>query len=171
VELLAARFGVSFEQAAHRLTTLQRAGSEGVPFFFLRVDRAGNVSKRLDGAGFPFARHGGGCPLWNVHRVFAQPGRVDAQLVELPDGEKFVSISRTVGGGPFGERAVALACSARHLGKLAYGAQVGEPQPIGITCRLCHRPRCLARSAPPMGREILPLRFRDTGVPFAFSGE
>lgn len=164
VELLAARFGVSFEQAAHRLTTLQRPGAEGVPFFFLRVDRAGNVSKRLDGAGFPFARHGGGCPLWNVHQVFAQPGRVDAQLVELPDGERFVSIARTVG-----DRAVALACSARHASKLAY--TIGEPQPIGITCRLCHRPRCQARSAPPIGREILPVRFRDSGVPFAFSGD
>jgi XRE family transcriptional regulator, fatty acid utilization regulator len=164
IEVLAARFGVSFEQAAHRLTTLQKPGAEGVPFFFLRVDRAGNVSKRLDGAGFPFARHGGGCPLWNVHRVFAQPGRVDAQLVELPDGEKFVSIARTVG-----DRAVALACAARHADRLAY--KVGEPQPIGITCRLCHRPRCTARSAPPLGREILPVRFRDSGVPFAFSGE
>lgn len=164
VEVLAARFGVSFEQAAHRLTTLQRPGAQGVPFFFLRVDRAGNVSKRLDGAGFPFARHGGGCPLWNVHRVFETPGRVDAQMVELPDGEKFISIARTVG-----DRAIALACPARHADRLTY--KVGEPQPIGITCRLCHRPRCVSRSAPPLGREILPVRFRDSGVPFAFSGE
>lgn len=179
VEVLAARFGVSFEQAAHRLTTLQRPGAEGVPFFFLRVDRAGNVSKRLDGAGFPFARHGGGCPLWNVHQVFDQPGRVDAQLVELPDGERFVSIACTVGAGPGGHivpgtmRAVALACSARNLDRLVYAERLmgSEPQPIGITCRLCHRPRCLARSSPPIGREILPMRFRDPGVPFAFSGE
>ncbi|MGB3796203.1 MAG: short-chain fatty acyl-CoA regulator family protein [Alteraurantiacibacter sp.] len=179
VEALAARFSVSFEQAAHRLTTLQRPGEEGVPFFFLRVDRAGNVSKRLDGAGFPLARHGGACPLWNIHEVFAAPGTVDAQLIELSDGERYVSIARTVkaGGGRFGERsilrAVALTCSAQYLDRLAYKCtlKVEEPTPIGVACRLCHRPRCIARSAPPMGRELIPSRFRDSGVPFDFSAD
>jgi predicted transcriptional regulator/transcriptional regulator with XRE-family HTH domain len=179
LEALCSRFAVSFEQAAHRLTTLQRPGEEGVGFFFLRVDRAGNVSKRLDGAGFPFARHGGGCPLWNVHTAFDRPQRVDAQLIELPDGETYVSIARTVrgGGGGFGvpgvTRAVAIACSARHLGRLAYGDALAgtAPTPIGIACRLCHRPRCIARSAPPLGREIVPARFRESGVPFDFSME
>lgn len=178
VEALAARFAVSFEQAAHRLTTLQRPGEEGVPFFFLRVDKAGNVSKRLDGAGFPLARHGGACPLWNVHEVFAAPGQVDAQLIELPDGERYVSIARTVraGGGGFGQpsvlRAVALACSAEHLGRLVYGSALDQaaPAPIGVACRLCHRPSCLARSAPPIGRELVPARFRDSGIPFDFTG-
>lgn len=179
VEALCSRFAVSFEQAAHRLTTLQRPGEEGVPFFFLRVDRAGNVSKRLDGAGFPFARHGGGCPLWNVHTVFDQPNTVDAQLIELPDGERYVSIARTVrgGGGAFGVprvvRSVVIACSASQMDKLAYGETlaVAEPTPIGVACRLCHRPRCIARSAPPMGREIVPVRYRESGVPFDFSME
>jgi len=179
VEMLAARFSVSFEQAAHRLTTLQRPGAEGVPFFFLRVDQAGNVSKRLDGAGFPFARHGGGCPLWHVHQVFGRPGTVESQLIELPDGERFVSVARTVRAGVPGFnsqnalRAVALACSAKHLDKLVYADALkqAEPAQIGVSCRLCHRPRCIARSAPPIGREILPHRFRDPGVPFAFSGE
>ncbi|MBH5322916.1 helix-turn-helix domain-containing protein [Aurantiacibacter sediminis] len=177
VEALGSRFTVSFEQVAHRLTTLQRPGDEGVPFFFLRVDRAGNVSKRLDGAGFPFARHGGGCPLWNVHRVFDRPAEVDAQLIELPDGERYVSIARMVrgGGGSFGassvNRAVAITCSANHLGKLVYSDALhdAEPTPIGVACRMCHRPHCVARSAPPMGREIVPSRFRESGVPFDFS--
>ncbi|WP_340586404.1 helix-turn-helix domain-containing protein [Erythrobacter alti] len=179
VEALCSRFLVSFEQAAHRLTTLQRPGEEGVPFFFLRVDRAGNVSKRLDGAGFPFARHGGACPLWNVHHTFERPGEVDAQLIELPDGERYVSIARTVRGGGGGvgaasvTRSVAIACSATHLDRLAYAAslQGHDPMPIGVACRLCHRPRCIARSAPPMGREIVPARFRESGVPFDFSME
>nr|WP_151975149.1 helix-turn-helix transcriptional regulator [Erythrobacter sp. EC-HK427] len=177
VEALCSRFAVSFEQVAHRLTTLQRPGEEGVPFFFLRVDRAGNVSKRLDGAGFPFARHGGGCPLWNVHTVFDNPGQIDAQLIALPDGERFVSIARTVrgGGGAYGapsvRRAVAIACSAAHLDRLVYGEGLGEPAPIGVACRLCHRPKCIARSAPPMGRDIVPARFRESGVPFDFSME
>ncbi len=179
VEALCSRFTVSFEQAAHRLTTLQRPGEEGVPFFFLRVDRAGNVSKRLDGAGFPFARHGGACPLWNVHQVFERPNQVDAQLIELPDGERYVSIARTVrgGGGSFGApmvtRSVAITCSAAHIGRLAYAEALkdSEPTPIGVACRLCHRPRCVARSAPPLGREIVPARFRESGVPFDFSME
>ncbi|WP_338240363.1 helix-turn-helix domain-containing protein [Aurantiacibacter hainanensis] len=179
VEALAARFSVSFEQAAHRLTTLQRPGEEGVPFFFLRVDRAGNVSKRLDGAGFPLARHGGACPLWNIHQVFSAPGVVDAQVIELPDGERYLSIARTVraGGGRFGERsvlrAVALACSADHVDRLVYreAVKASEPTPIGVACRLCHRPRCIARSAPPLGRELIPSRFRDSGMPFDFSAE
>lgn len=177
VEMLASRFGVGFEQAAHRLTTLQRAGEEGVPFFFLRVDRAGNVSKRLDGAGFPLARHGGGCPLWNIHEAFAHPFQTDAQLIEMPDGERYVSVARTVraGGGGFGApsvlRSVALACSVQHLERLVYAEALkqAEPTPIGVTCRLCHRPRCIARSAPPMGRELVPARYRESGIPFDFS--
>ena len=115
VEALARQFGASFEQTAHRLTTLQKPGHERVPFFFIRVDPAGNVSKRLDGAGFPFARHGGGCPLWSVHQAFKTPREIVTQWLELPDGERFFSIARTVtaGGGAFGtprvERAIALA--------------------------------------------------------------
>lgn len=177
IEALCSRFSVSFQQAAHRLTTLQRPGEEGVPFFFLRVDRAGNVSKRLDGAGFPFARHGGACPLWNVHRAFERPDEVNAQMIELPDGERYVSIARTVrgGGGAFGApsvmRSVAIACAAVHRDKLIYGTVLADakPTPIGVACRMCHRPRCIARSAPPIGREIVPARFRESGMPFDFS--
>jgi XRE family transcriptional regulator, fatty acid utilization regulator len=176
VEALARQFGASFEQAAHRLTTLGRPGQEGVPFFFLRVDEAGNVSTRLDGAGFPFAAHGGGCPLWNVHSAFRTPGEVVTQWLELPDGQRFFSIARTVtaGGGsherPRIYRAVALACAAEHAPRLAY-AEGGDPRaavptPIGVTCRLCHRAACRARAAPPIGREILPDDFRRAAEPF-----
>jgi predicted transcriptional regulator len=84
VEALAARFGVSFEQAAHRLSTLQRDGARGVPFFFLRVDPAGNVDKRFSAAGFPFARFGGSCPKWVVHRAFESPGSTRVQVAQLP---------------------------------------------------------------------------------------
>ncbi|MFD1105933.1 helix-turn-helix domain-containing protein [Sphingobium olei] len=178
VEALARQFGTSFEQTAHRLTTLQKPGQERVPFFFLRVDPAGNVSKRLDGAGFPFARHGGSCPLWSVHRVFERPREVVTQWLELPDGQRFFSIARTVtaGGGGWGapkvERAIALACSAEHAHRLVYtqGQAQEEPTPIGVTCRLCHRPRCMARSAPPIGREMLTDDHRRTREPFGFEG-
>ena len=179
IEALGAEFGASFEQVAHRLTTLQKPGEEGVPFFFIRVDRAGNVSKRLDGAGFPFARHGGGCPLWNVHACFASPGEILTQMLELPDGQRFVSIARTVstGGGSFSAprtlRAVALACSEEHAGQVVYadGLETVPPALIGVGCHLCHRPNCQARSAPPIGREIRSDRYREAGVPYPFAGE
>lgn len=167
VEALARNFSTSFEQVAHRLTTLHKPGHERVPFFFIRVDRAGNVSKRLDGAGFPFARHGGGCPLWSLHSVFDRPGQIATQWIELPEGERFFSIARTVsaGGGSFGAeqtlRAVALVCSAADASRLVYARAAPDPgpggaTPIGVTCRLCHRPACLARALPPDGRSLLP---------------
>lgn len=177
VEALARQFGASFEQTAHRLTTLQKPGQERVPFFFLRVDPAGNVSKRLDGAGFPFARHGGSCPLWSVHRVFETPREVVTQWLELPDGQRFFSIARTVtaGGGGWGaskvERAIALCCAADHAHRLIYtqDAPAPDPTPIGVTCRLCHRAQCMARSAPPIGRDMLPDDYRRTRAPFGFA--
>jgi predicted transcriptional regulator/DNA-binding XRE family transcriptional regulator len=189
VEALARQFGTSFEQTAHRMTTLQKpvgkAGAGGgdtqcVPFFFIRVDQAGNVSKRLDGAGFPFARHGGACPLWSVHHAFLTPRTIVTQWLELPDGERFFSIARTVtaGGGAFGamrvERAVALGCAAEHAHRLVYTQEqptlrMEDATPIGVSCRLCQRTGCAARSAPPIGRQVLPDDYRRTSEPFGFS--
>ncbi|CAA9533613.1 MAG: Transcriptional regulator, Xre family [uncultured Sphingomonadaceae bacterium] len=180
IDALALRFGTSFEQTAHRLTTLQKPGHERVPFFFIRIDPAGNVSKRLDGAGFPFARHGGACPLWSVHHVFRRPGEIVTQTLELPDGQRYFSIARTVTsrvhafGAPRVERAVALGCAASDAGRLIYarataGAVAEAPTPIGVTCRLCHRMNCPARSAPPIGRQLLPDDYRRASTPFGFS--
>lgn len=182
VEALARQFKTSFEQTAHRLTTLQKPREERIPFFFIRVDAAGNVSKRLDGAGFPFARHGGGCPLWTLHHAFRTPGELITQWIELPDGERFFSIARTVasGGGAYGApkvmRAVALGCAAEHASRLVYASSqfaAGPPPatPIGVTCRLCHRTECPARSAPPIGRTVLPDDFLRTTAPFGFANE
>ncbi|QJQ31098.1 DUF2083 domain-containing protein [Sphingomonas lacunae] len=180
IEVLGRQFGTSFEQTAHRLTTLQRPGSTCVPFFFLRVDQAGNVSKRMDGAGFPFARHGGACPLWSVHQAFLRPRSILTQWLELPDGQRFFSIARTVtaGGGAHGaarvERAIALGCAADHAPRLVYAdgpdaPDAERPTPIGVSCRLCQRPNCAARSAPPIGRQVLPDEYRRTLAPFGFS--
>lgn len=182
VDALCALFGCSFEQVAHRLTTLQRPGEERVGFFFIRVDEAGNVSKRLDGAGFPFAAHGGGCPLWSVHQVFRRPGELVTQWLELSGGERFFSIARTVvgaragayggaGGGSRVLRAVALACSADEAGRLVYSGTMSTAPitPIGVTCRLCQRTECTARSAPPIGRDVLPDDYRRAPQPYTFS--
>jgi predicted transcriptional regulator/DNA-binding XRE family transcriptional regulator len=179
LEALSRQFGASFEQVAHRLTTLQKPGQERVPFFFIRVDEAGNVSKRLDGAGFPFARHGGGCPLWNVHQAFRTPRQIVTQWLELPDGHRFFSVARTVtaGGGGYGkpriERAIALGCAEEHAQRLVYAdghpGGAASATPIGVTCRICHRTDCTARSAPPIGRPILADDIRRTTAPFGFS--
>jgi predicted transcriptional regulator/transcriptional regulator with XRE-family HTH domain len=179
VEALAAAFETSFEQVAHRLTTLQRPGEEGVPFFFIRFDEAGSVSKRLDGAGFPFARYGGSCAVWDVHRCFRSPGDVVVQAVELPEGQRFVTFARTVhaGGGSRAAarvtRGVVLGCSAEHAGQVIYADRLAmdESAPIGVACRLCQRPRCIARAAPAIGRELRPDPYRDPGVPFAFADD
>jgi len=179
IEALAGQFGAGFEQVAHRLTTLGRPGQEGVPFFFIRVDAAGNVSKRFDGAGFPFAAHGGACPLWRLHNVFRMPGEIANQWLELPDGQRFFSILRTVvaGGGGFNRprttRAIALACAAEHAPRLIYARgqdpRTAEATPIGIACRLCNRAGCIARAEPPLGRDILPDDYRRGAEPFSFA--
>ena len=179
IEALSRQFGTSFEQVTHRLTTLNKPGMLRVPFFFIRVDPAGNVSKRLDGAGFPFAAHGGGCPLWNVHTVFRTPGEIVTQFLELPDGQRFFSIARTVsaGGGSFARprvtRAIALACAAEHAPKLVYAQDLDprtvEATPIGVACRLCNRALCPARAAPPVGREIVGDDNRRGIAPFGFA--
>jgi predicted transcriptional regulator/transcriptional regulator with XRE-family HTH domain len=179
IEAISRVFGTSFEQTAHRLTTLHKPGAERVPFFFVRLDAAGNVSKRLDGAGFPFAAHGGSCPLWSIHATFASPHKLLTQWLELPDGQRFFSIARTVysGGGsldrPPVTRAIALACAAEHAPKLAY-AQGADPRRvdatlIGVSCRLCHRAECAARAHPPIGREIIADDYRRGIVPFGFA--
>lgn len=182
LEALARQFGTSFEQTAHRITTLQRPGAEKVPFFLIRVDPAGNISKLLDGAGFPFAKHGGACPLWSVHGVFKTPRQIVTQWLELPDGKRFFSIARTVtaGGGSFGaarvERAIAIGCAAEYADRLIYtsdesGPRADAPTPIGVACRVCHRPTCTARSELPIGRELLPDDYRRLNVPFGFSSD
>ena len=163
VEALAARFGVSYEQACHRLSTLQRPGERGVAFFFVRVDPAGNVSKRFSAAGFPFARYGGSCPRWVVHTAFSQPGVVQVQVAELPDGTAYVCFARTVTrpaqgwGDPKPTHVVAMGCGVAHADAVAYAdgldlqrAKVG----IGLSCRLCDRPDCRSRAFPPLEHRL-----------------
>jgi hypothetical protein len=71
-------------------------GPQGVPFFFLRIDKAGNVTKRFNSTDFQLAEYGGACPRLDVHTSFRTPGRIVPQLVEMPDGSRFFVFSRTV---------------------------------------------------------------------------
>ncbi|MCB1365290.1 MAG: DUF2083 domain-containing protein [Rhodobacteraceae bacterium] len=165
LELLANRFGASIEQVAHRLSTLQRPGAKGIPFFFVRVDQAGTITKRHSATRLQFARFGGACPLWNVHRAFETPGHFLRQLAETPDGIRYISLARDVSkpGGSFGapvrRYAIALGCEVRHADLLVYAdgldvSNAGAYEPIGISCRICDRAHCHQRSVPPLERRL-----------------
>jgi len=166
LERLSSHFGVSIEQVAHRLSTLQRPGNNGIPFFFVRVDQAGTITKRHSATRLQFARFGGACPLWNVHRAFETPGQFLRQLAETPDGIRYLSIARDVtkGGGSFNAPlrrfAIALGCELKHAEQLVYadGLDLGRPdafEPIGISCRLCERRSCHQRSVLPLERQLI----------------
>lgn len=165
LEMLSARFGASIEQVAHRLSTLQRPGAKGVPFFFVRVDQAGTITKRHSATRLQFARFGGACPLWNVHRAFETPGRFLRQLAETPDGVRYISLARDVSkpggsyGAPVRRYAIALGCEVRHAGSLVYADNLDVNnasafEPIGISCRICERKTCHQRSVPPLERRL-----------------
>jgi XRE family transcriptional regulator, fatty acid utilization regulator len=165
IDRISARFGVSFEQACHRLITLQRPGTQGVPFFFLRVDKAGNVTKRFNSTSFHLAEYGGACPVWNIHMAFRTPGVILPQFVELPEGERFFTISRTADrpAVDFATQdhrlAVALGCEFRYASKIGYASsfklndQMRFSQ-IGINCHLCPRQACSQRAHQPVFMEL-----------------
>ncbi|MEZ5753959.1 MAG: short-chain fatty acyl-CoA regulator family protein [Paracoccaceae bacterium] len=163
LERLADLFGASIEQVAHRLSTLQRPGAKGIPFFFVRVDQAGTITKRHSATRLQFARFGGACPLWNVHRAFESPGQFLRQLAETPDGVKYLCLSRDVskpGGAflaPVKRYAIGLGCEVQHAPQLVYADGLdlkGHFEPIGISCRICERPTCHQRSVPPLERRL-----------------
>ncbi|MEO1492252.1 MAG: short-chain fatty acyl-CoA regulator family protein [Pseudomonadota bacterium] len=178
LDALAAQFGASHEQVAHRLSTLQRPGAPGVPFFFARVDQAGTITKRHSATRLQFARFGGACPLWNVHQAFETPGRILRQLAETPDGMRYLCLARDVtkpGGhfkAPTRRYAIALGCEIAHADQLVYADDMNLDraeafEPIGVSCRICERRSCHQRSVPPVEkrlsidpnrREILPYR-------------
>ncbi len=165
IELLQRRFGAGFEQVAHRLTTLQRVGARGLPFFMIRIDRAGQASKRYSGAsGAALVEADGRCPLWRLHHAFDRPGTLAVQLVELEDGARWLTMARTVTpqGRRYGEIhaefVVGLGVEAPLAGVLAVSRGIalgGVAMPIGLGCRACFRGDCPQRSAAPAGRALL----------------
>jgi XRE family transcriptional regulator, fatty acid utilization regulator len=177
--LLMQRFGGSFEQVCHRLTTLQRPTMRGIPFFLIRVDQAGNVSKRFSAGRFPFSKYGGTCPLWHIHAAFRTPAQILRQTIEMPDGSQYFSLSRTVRATAqgYGEAepqfALGLGCDIKQARHLVYarGLDLTAPNatPIGVNCALCPRDTCRQRSAPPINaRLIIDERVRGPN-PFPFA--
>ncbi|MBD0323353.1 MAG: acetate metabolism transcriptional regulator RamB [Aldersonia sp.] len=164
IERLSAFFSQSYETICHRLSTLQRPKQRGVPFSFVRVDRAGNMSKRQSATGFHFSSSGGTCPLWNVYETFAYPGKIMTQIAQMPDGHKYLWIARTVErrasryGQPGKTFAIGLGCELRHAGRTVYADGIdlhdANATPIGAGCRVCERANCPQRAFPPLGKEL-----------------
>lgn len=165
IDLLGERFGVGFETVGHRLSTMRHAHPHSIPFFFVRVDCAGNMSKRQSSVDFHFSRSGGTCPLWNVYDAFSQPGKILTQLARMPDERTYLWIARTVEhrrggyGTPRRVFSVALGCDARHAHRLVYADGLGleTPEravPIGAGCKVCDRENCVQRAFPALGRPL-----------------
>ncbi|MGC5007855.1 short-chain fatty acyl-CoA regulator family protein [Streptomyces sp. DT203] len=177
IERLADRFGLGHETVCHRLSTLQRPRLRGVPFSFVRVDRAGNMSKRQSATGFHFSRAGGTCPLWNVYEAFAAPGRIHVQIAAMPDGQRYLWTARAItrhrgGWGEPGKTfAIGLGCEIRHASRLVYSDgldldSASAATPIGMGCRICERLDCPQRAVPPLGRPLTIDENSSTFVPY-----
>jgi predicted transcriptional regulator len=165
IDLLARRFEVGYETVCHRLSTLQRPQLRGVPFIFVRTDKAGNISKRQSATAFHFSRVGGSCPLWVVHDAFAQPGRIVTQVAQMPDGRSYFWLAKTTapeGQGYLGQHksfAIGLGCDLIHADKLVYstGIALDDPStavPIGAGCKICNRSACAQRAFPYLGGRV-----------------
>jgi predicted transcriptional regulator/DNA-binding XRE family transcriptional regulator len=166
IDKLTHRFDVSFEQVCHRLSTLQRPGAKGVPVYLVRVDIAGNISKRFSAAGFHFSRFGGSCPRWVVHEAFMTPGFIRTQLAQLPDGTTFFCLARTVTkeSGAFDQpqtqMAIGIGCELGHARELVYAdaydlERTDRVTGIGVGCRLCERQNCRQRAFPPLQHRLM----------------
>jgi predicted transcriptional regulator/transcriptional regulator with XRE-family HTH domain len=165
VDVIGRRFRVGFEQVCHRLTTLRRPGMEGVPFHMIRIDVAGNISKRFSASGIHFARFSGACPRWNVFAAFMTPGMIRIQLSRFPDGTTYFCIARTIHKDSSGYHAqqpvqsIGLGCLVEHAREMVYsdGIDFDNAQlatPVGVTCRLCERSDCEQRAFPSMRHRL-----------------
>ena len=177
LEKLAFQFDASTEPVCHRLSTLQRGGNKGVPFYFLRIDQAGNITKRHSATTLQFTRFGGSCPLWNVHHAFQSPGEILRQLAITPDGVKYLSLAfdqtKRVAGfkSPVRKYVIGLGCEVKHAGQVVYADDLDVTndlnfEPIGASCRICERSNCFHRSVPPIGKEITIDHSTRGSVPF-----
>ncbi len=173
MDLLTARFGASYEQVAHRLTTLARSGERGAPVFLLKIDISGNISKRFAGEGMPLAQFGGSCPRWSLFRAFHGEGSV-AEIVEMPGGERYVTLSRRVPHSLDPDarsiQAIAIGCDIKHAPRLGFadGLMREKANPIGPACHLCERIGCPDRALPPVNRRLSVNQYQRGASPFPF---
>jgi len=173
IDRLARRFGTSFEQVCHRMTTLQRKGAEGIPLHLVRTDIAGNISKRFSLSGIRIPRHSGACPRWNIYSAFLSPDRINVQLSQMPDGGMFFCVARAVAKGghrynaPRRYLSIGIGCAVAHARDLVYSdgmdlGNAGQVVPVGVGCRVCPRLECGQRAHPPAQHRF---RFDDSVRP------
>ncbi len=141
LELLQNTFATSFEQVTHRVTCLNDPNLPGVPFHFLRVDVAGNISKRFSLSGIEIPRYGGACPRWNVYSAFSRPGGIGRY------GQKKSMLS------------IGLGCEAKYAKDFVYTENLDihdkkSEIPVGVSCRTCDRLDCSQRAFPPLHKKF-----------------
>ena len=166
IEVLEHRFQTSFEQVCHRLTTIHKPGNRGIPFHLMRVDIAGNISKRFSSSGITIPRYSGACPRLNIYSAFTTPGKVKVQISEMPDGEKYFCLARAFSkrGGSFSTPesyySIGLGCGLSEAKDMIYSENIlldaiKNAVPVGISCRTCPRTDCSQRAFPPNDRALI----------------
>ncbi|WP_234026360.1 helix-turn-helix domain-containing protein [Qipengyuania thermophila] len=156
LRVLQRRFGVPFSALALRLSSLQRVGEAGLPFFMGRVDAAGQWSKAIAGASAAtFIETEPRCPLWVVHQSWRSRGRLLGQRVNLsgvhPSDWVIFSVAEGEEHLPGGAQAVVLGLESRFAKELSPQLLPPEITPAGLGCRRCERSDCLQRSLPHAG--------------------
>ena len=179
LDRLSLMYQVSLEQVCHRLSTLQRPSLRGVPFYFVKLDLAGNITKRHSATRFRFARFGGSCPLWNVHDAIGAPERYLIQVAEMPDGESYLCVARSV-SKPSGSYSttdrrfvLGIGCELRHADQVIYAEGVdlaARPTRMGVSCRICERETCVQRAFPPIDRPLVVRPNERRLIPFDLAG-
>jgi hypothetical protein len=158
--VLQRRFAASFDQVAQRLTTLQRVGERGLPFFSARFGRTGRMvgfSAGASGAVFPL--EGARWPAWVPYAAFESRGTMLVQAVTFGEGEgarrHWFTIARTIevdGAACSARRAIVLGVEARFAGELAQARGISldpaDAVPLGMGCPRCGRADCLTPAPP-----------------------
>ena len=132
-----------------------------MPFFFLRIDKAGNVTKRFNATPFTLAEQGGSCPVWDIHSAFAAPDVIIPQFVEMPDAGQFFTLSRTTNRPAISRHTqarrlvVTLGCERAHVRRIGYATPLNWDDTttiakIGINCHVCPRRSCGQRAYEPL---------------------
>ena len=160
VDRVASAFESSYETVAHRMCNLAAPRKAGVPLHFLRVDVAGNISKRYSASGLRFPTGHGTCPKWAVHAAFVTPAVITKQYSRMPDGQTYFCFAKVISEPQAGSLvrgtlySIGLGCSADHAHRLAYADDLPAPTSAratiatGVSCRFCERTDCNQRAAP-----------------------
>ncbi len=158
--VLQRRFAVSFDQVAQRVTTLQRVGERGLPFFSARFGRTGRMVGFTAGAsGAVYPLEGARWPAWAPYAAFESRGTMLTQAVTFSTGEAmpkhWFTIARTIevdGAACSARRAIVLGIEARFAGELAQARGISldpaDAVPLGVGCPRCGRADCLTPAPP-----------------------